>query len=102
MAALLPTPAERARKIVTAILHRVKEGETQAALGVAIGASEATVNRLLNEHLDKFAAVLAHLGLKVVPVEFKCMDPAGYEFLTTTHARVMRSAPQLIWERDDS
>lgn len=96
-----PTTAERARKISTLIRQRLNDGETQASVAVAIGASEPTVNRLINEHLDKFAAVLAHLGLKVVPAEFKCMDPDAYAFLTSTHAKVMREAPQLIWEREE-
>lgn len=101
MAAMLLSPAERARKISTLLRQRLNEGETQASLAVAIGSSEPTVNRLINEHLDKFTALLAHLGMKVVPVEFKCVDPAAYEFLTTTHARVMQQAPQLIWEREE-
>ena len=86
---------------MSAVLQRVKGDETQAALAVAIGSSEATVNRLLNEHLDKLASIMAHLGLKVVPTEFKCVDPAAYEFLTTTHQRVMEKAPHLIWEQEE-
>lgn len=101
MSALLPTPAERARKISTLVRQRLNEAETQASLAIAIGSSEATVNRLINEHLDKFAAMLAHLGYKVVPADYRCVDPAAYEFLTTTHARVMQQAPQLIWEREE-
>jgi hypothetical protein len=50
MTASLASPAERARKIVTVVLQRVKAAETQAALAVVIGSSEPTVNRLLNEH----------------------------------------------------
>lgn len=81
------------------VRERMKGDETQASLAIAIGSSEATVTRLLNEHLDKLAAVLAHLGLKVVPQEFKCVDSAAFEFLTATHARVMRDAPSLIWDQ---
>ncbi|MGC4075437.1 MAG: hypothetical protein QM702_00065 [Rubrivivax sp.] len=101
MAALSATPPERARKIVQAVLQRLQGGETQASLAIAIGASEATVNRLVNEHLDKLASVMAHLGLKVVPADYRCVDPEAYAFLTSTHERVMRQAPELIWDRED-
>lgn len=71
-------------------------------MAVSLGTSEATVNRLINEHLDKFAGLLAYLGYKVVPAEYRCVDPAAFEFLTATHERVMRKAPELIWEHDES
>lgn len=101
MAALSQDPGERARKIVSSVKACLKGDETQAAIAVATGLSPATVNRLLNDHLENFAALLAQLGLKVVPAEFRCVDPAAYEFLTSTHARVMRDAPQLIWDREE-
>ena len=100
-AALSSGPPERARKIVSAVRGRLKEAETQAAIAAATGQSPATVHRLLNDHLEGFASVLAHLGLKVVPAEFKCIDPDAFAFLTSTHERVMRKAPQLVWEREE-
>ncbi|MEN6540869.1 MAG: hypothetical protein ABFC67_14775 [Mizugakiibacter sp.] len=44
---------------------------------------------------------LAHLGLKVVPAEYKCVDRSTYEFLTTTHQRIMQTQPQLVWGDED-
>lgn len=82
-------------------MARVKEAESQAAIALAMGKSEATVTRLLSDHLDNFGALLSQLGLKVVPTEYRCVDPEAYAFLTSTHERVMRKAPQLIWDRDD-
>lgn len=96
-----PTPSERTRKIASTILQRLNEGETQAALAVAIGVSGPTVNRMLTEHLDKFAAIVAHLGLKVVPSDYRCVSSETYEFLTSTHQRVMAKAPHLIWETEE-
>lgn len=101
MASVSLTPPERARRIACTIRQRMNEGETQAAMAVAMGCSEATVNRLLTDHLDRFGLLLAHLGQKLVPADWKCVEPAAYEFLTSTHQRVMRTAPQLIWERED-
>lgn len=92
------TPAERARKIASLILRRLNEGETQAAVAVAIGVSPATVNRLATDHIANFSAMLAHLGLKVVDSGSVCVDAATYAFLTQAHQRVMNKAPQLIWD----
>lgn len=97
----IPQP-ERARKIQQVVLQRVNEAESQAAIAAAISRSEATVNRLLNDHLENFAALLSQIGLKVVPAEFKCVEPEAYAFLTKTHERFMRKAPQLIWEQDET
>ena len=101
MPTLLLTQPERARKIVQIVIQRVNEAESQAAIATAISRSEATVNRLLNDHLENFAALLAERGLKVVPVAFKCVEPEAYAFLTKTHERFMRRAPELIWDQDE-
>ena len=101
MSALSLTPAERARKSVQVALQRLQAGESAASIAAAMGVSEATMSRLKNERLEEVLLLLAHLGLKVVPAEFKCVDPEAYAFLTSTHERVMRKAPQLIWEREE-
>ena len=41
------------------------------------------------------------LVLKLVSADYKCVDPATYEFLTATHQRVMNRAPELIWDVED-
>lgn len=86
---------------MTHIRQAVQGAESQKALATAMGVSEATVNRLLNDHLDNFAAVLAQLGQKVVPADHKCVDPSTYEFLTRSHARIMERAPHLIWDVEE-
>ena len=93
-------PAERARKTVQSVLQRLQEPGTGVAVAAAMGCSESTVSRIKTERLEEVALFLACLGLKVVPAEFKCVDPAAYEFLTKTHEKLMRLAPQLIWEAD--
>lgn len=92
---------ERARKIATHIRQAVQGAESQKSIATAMGVSEPTVNRLLNEHLDNFAGLLAQLSQKVVPADHKCVDPATYEFLTRSHARVMERAPHLIWDAEE-
>lgn len=93
------TPAERAKQAHTLVLQRLA-ATTQVALSAAMGTSESTINRIKTERLEEVLLALAHLGLKVVPAEFKCVDPEAYAFLTRTHERVMRQAPQLIWDVD--
>jgi DNA-binding XRE family transcriptional regulator len=93
------TPSERAQQAQTLVLQRLA-ATTQASVAVAMGVSEATVNRIKTERMEDVLALLTHLGLKVVPAEFKCVDPEAYAFLTKTHERVMRVHPQLIWDVD--
>lgn len=83
------------------VLQRLQEPGTEAAVAVAMGCDPSTINRIKNDRLEGVAQLLAHLGLKVVPAEYKCVDPAAYTFLTASHERVMRAAPHLIWEADE-
>lgn len=94
------TPPERARKAVQAVLQRLQEPGTGVAVAAAMGVSESTVSRIKTERLEEVALFLACLGFKLVPAEFKCVDPAAYAFLTKTHEKIMRTNPALIWEAD--
>jgi hypothetical protein len=100
MAAVSAVPAERARKTVQLVFQRMQDPGTGVAVAAAMGVSEATISRIKNERVEEVALLLACLGLKVVPTEFKCVEPTAYAFLTATHEKVMRSAPHLIWEVD--
>lgn len=91
---------ERARKTVQLVLQRLQEPGTGVAVAAAMGVSESTVSRLKTGHLEELALMLATLGLKVVPTEYKCVNPEAYAFLTSTHEKIMRVAPGLIWEAD--
>lgn len=93
------TPIERAQLAQSLVLQRLAAA-TQTATAAAMGVSESTINRIKTERLEEVLTMMAHLGLKVVPFEFKCVDPEAYAFLTRTHERVMRQAPQLIWDVD--
>jgi len=92
------TPHERARRIASAILQRVNATETQASIATALGVSPATIQRMLADHLETFAGIMAHVALKAVPVEYQCVSGETYAFLTSTHQRVMAQAPHLIWD----
>ena len=100
MASSSATPAERARKGVSLVLQAMQAPGTAQALACSMGTSEATVSRLKNERLEEVALLCAHLGIKWVPANSKCVSPETYAFLTTSHARVMAVAPELIWESE--
>ena len=101
MPSLSMSPAERARKISAVVLQRTQRDATQVALATAMGCSESTVSRMLApDHLDKLALLLAHAGLKVVPVERICVDPQMYEAMTRIASKAMSNADmaqQLVW-----
>ena len=101
MTELSPTPAERARKAVQLVLQRLKEPGTAVSASAAMGTSEATISRLKNDHMEPVLTLLAHLGLKVVPADFKCVDREAYDFLVRSHKRVMAKQPELIWDADE-
>jgi ABC-type sugar transport system ATPase subunit len=73
MAAVNPIPDETARKIVRLIFQRLSS-VGQNTVAEALATSESTVSRL-KESTPQFAAMLAKLGLKVVPAEVQCYDP---------------------------
>jgi predicted XRE-type DNA-binding protein len=93
-------PATRARKIASSILRAAQREATQAAIAAAMGVSESTISRLLSDHLDKFAHVLAHAGLKVVDAEFQCVDPKTFAAFEVLYAKAMsQTTPaKLIFE----
>lgn len=101
MPASLRTPSETARKGVSLALQRLQEAGKAGAVAAAMGLSDSTVSRLKTERMEEVIGFLAHLGLKVVPTEFKCVDAAAYAFLTTTHQRLMQRVPELIWEQEE-
>jgi hypothetical protein len=96
------SPAERARKISALVLQRAQRDATQVALAAAMGVSESTVSRMLApESLDKLALMLAHVGLKVVPLERVCVDRQMFDAMSCIASRAMADeavAQRLTWE----
>jgi hypothetical protein len=82
-------------------LQNLQRPGSAVSVAAAMGVSESTVSRLKNEHMESVLTMLAHLGLKVVPADFKCVDREAYDFLVRSHTRVMEKAPGLIWEADE-
>ena len=89
------TPSDRASKTQSIVLQRLAPVGTQTALAVTMGVSDSIITRL-KEKLGEFAAVLAHLGLKVVPAEMHCVDAGHYRYLCALRRRVEDHAPHLL------
>jgi transcriptional regulator with XRE-family HTH domain len=96
------SPTDRARRISSTILQRAQRDATQAALAAAMGVSESTISRMLApDHLDKLALMLAHAGLKVVPIEMQCFPQEKVQALLTLardHLATIEHPGQLTWE----
>ena len=98
MNASLLSPPERARKGVALVLQSMQTGEKAGAIAAAMGISDATLSRIKNERVEEVALLCAHLGIKWVPADWECVSRAAFEFMTTTHERVLRVAPELVWD----
>jgi hypothetical protein len=101
MRAVSVNPAERARKAYLTVLQRLQEPGSAVAVAAAMGVSESTVSRLKNEQMESLCAVIAHLGLKVVPVEMQCFKPEMVQALLTVsraHLDTIQTVDQLSWE----
>lgn len=98
MTASSPEALARSRKIVQVVLQRLAS-RTSARVAEAVGTSESTVSRFGSEHLDKVAAIIAELGLKVVPAEYKCYEPGYIEALHRLAQEQLKAetSPELEW-----
>lgn len=102
MSPVLPTVADRSRKMVATVLQRLQEPGRQVSIASAMGVSESTVSRLKNEHLESLCELLAHAGLKIVPVEMQCFPRERINALITfakDHLDQVENADDLSWDQ---
>lgn len=97
MAESSSSPIERSRKNVQVVLQALAAtGQNEVARSMAV--HESTISRMKDGGIDTFGALLAHLGLKVVPVGMKCFNPDYVEALQTlAQVGLKHQAPQLNW-----
>jgi hypothetical protein len=95
------TPRDRAQIGFTMVLQRMSHGRAQN-VAKDMGISDSTLSELKTKHAEKVLLLLAHLGLKVVDARAKTLAPAAFEFLTESHQRFVKVAPQLVWGDDES
>lgn len=97
MPAVSLPPVERARKNEQVVLQALAS-TGQAELAKSMGVHESTVSRMKDGGITSFAAALAHLGLKVVPVGVECFDPEYVHALRTlANVGIQKDAPTLDW-----
>ncbi len=83
------------------ILRALQEPGKQAAIAVSMGVSESTVSRMKTDQLEQLCLLLAHAGLKIVPVEMQCFPEDKVQALLTlsrAHLADISRADQLVWE----
>jgi len=103
MSSALTPASERARKTLTTILQGLQEPGRAVSLASVIGVSEPTLSRLKNDHLPTLCELLAHMGLKVVPVERVCVDAETYRALCHIATKAMGKpeiAERIVMEDD--
>lgn len=68
-----------------------------------MGVSDATVSRIKNERLEEAVHFLSHLGLKVVPSDYQCVDSKTFAaFEVLWHKAMSQTTPgRLIFEDAD-
>lgn len=74
------TPQERARKNTATALQAL-HSVGQAPVARAMGVSEGHISKIKSERLEELCELLAHCGMKIVPINFKCFDEKYVEHL---------------------
>lgn len=95
-----PTTAGRARKTHLVMLRALQEPGRAVAIATALGISESSISRFKNDHLEQFASILTHSGLKVVPADYQCVDPKTFAAFEVLYERAMSltTPSRLIFE----
>ena len=100
MPALSSAQVVTARKNVSTIL-RALAAVGQINVAEAFETSETTVSRWKGEKIEEMGQLLAVLGLKSVPQDYKCYDPKSIDaLLTLAKERLaqIEHPDHLIWD----
>ncbi|WP_310625781.1 CII family transcriptional regulator [Limnohabitans sp.] len=91
--------SERSRKNERAVLHALAEAG-QSEIAKRMDVSESTVSRMKDGQIAAVSSLLAACGLKVVPEQFKCIDPAKAQAMVTLYEAAMariENPVSLLW-----
>lgn len=96
------SPTDTHRKASVLVARALAEPGRAAALATALGTSESTISRIKNERLDEVLMFIAHLGLKLVPTGYRCVDERTFMAFEHLWSRAMQSTSpaKLIFEDD--
>jgi Bacteriophage CII protein len=84
-----PSASDASRKIERAILHALAE-HGQAHAASVMGVSESSVSRMKDGQIEALSKLLAAIGLKVVPAQYKCLDPIKAQAMVTLYEAAMQ------------
>lgn len=89
---------ERARKIHTTILNHLSD-VSQVAVCDVTKIDQGVLSKIKNYQLESLSKILAACGLKVVPVEYHCIDPKKAQAMVTLYEAAMEkvNAVELLW-----
>lgn len=94
------TARDRAQKGYSLFLRRI--GEVKAGdIAKEMGITDGALSEIKTKKVEDALKLLSHLGLKCVPSEFRCIDPATFEFMAVTAKKLMNAAPQLLWDEQE-
>lgn len=90
---------DASRKIETQILKALSTlGQVEIAR--LMETSESAVSRLKDGQITTFSRLLAAAGLKVVPIQFKCIDPRVASAMMLLYESAMKrleNPVELLW-----
>ena len=95
MAEVSAAVIDMSRKIERTILRALAEHGQASAAGL-MGVSESAVSRMKDGHLESLSRLLAATGLKVVPAQYRCMDPVKAQAMVTMYEAAMQRIPNTI------
>lgn len=86
------SPLEKARKAQAPIFHALKTDGKQGQIATAMGVSDSTMSRLVNDHMEAVIAILYHAGFKVVSQEMRCYPAPDVEAWFSAYKRQVEHA----------
>lgn len=89
--------ASRGFTLLLQKLSRGRAGQVAKEMGVA----DSQVSDLKNKQAEQVLLLAAHLGLKLVPADAVVVGPAVMAFLTESHKKMLRHAPDLLWSMEE-
>jgi PP-loop superfamily ATP-utilizing enzyme len=86
------SPLEKARKAQAPIFHVLKSDGKQGQIATALGVSDSTMSRLVNDHMEAVIAILYHAGFQVVSQDLQLYPSRDVEAWYSVYRRqVMQS-----------
>lgn len=71
----------------------------QVHIADAVGVHESTISKMKESEFLRFSQILAACDLKVVPADYRCVDPAMMDALVTmSRTALNKTSEKLVWD----